>query len=205
MATQTQVEKTNRAAFWVNPLRVAVKGISALALSTVILFLDSPGQPTGLLKQDVAPHVLLPEERPKEWGHLMRRESQVVVPAGVPIAEGAAAAAATASAASAAPEHPHLMRREPKMAPVAPIERPAEWGKLMRREAKVVVPVGAAGEGAATSVVALLTSREGSRSIALIAIAVVAALGLAQQAKSALKLIRQATGMEDPKGLQKAQ
>ncbi len=69
-------------------------------------------------------------ERPADWGHMMRREAKIVLPASTVLSQ---------------PTAP-LMRREVKTGlPPVVAERPVEWGHMMRREAKIVVPALAPG------------------------------------------------------------
>mmetsp|Transcript_89926 Transcript_89926/g.142070 ORF Transcript_89926/g.142070 Transcript_89926/m.142070 type:complete len:161 (+) Transcript_89926:99-581(+) len=85
--------------------------------------------------------------------------------------------AVTAEAVGSSSTHKPLMRREPKKVQ-APIVRPAEWGRLMRREAPLVPPM--LGETSATDVAQF------SRAAFLLVFGAVALVGFALQAKGAL-------------------
>eukprot|EP00440_Ansanella_granifera_P043358 gb/GFBE01046999.1/.p1 GENE.gb/GFBE01046999.1/~~gb/GFBE01046999.1/.p1 ORF type:complete len:167 (+),score=39.92 gb/GFBE01046999.1/:1-501(+) len=73
-----------------------------------------------------------------------------------------------------------VMRREPKTPTPAAPERPAEWGGLMRREAKVVVPLAADGDASK------MKTSSGFGTVMLCIVAVLALAGFAQQARTAL-------------------
>eukprot|EP00440_Ansanella_granifera_P033579 gb/GFBE01036438.1/.p1 GENE.gb/GFBE01036438.1/~~gb/GFBE01036438.1/.p1 ORF type:complete len:163 (+),score=40.69 gb/GFBE01036438.1/:1-489(+) len=82
----------------------------------------------------------------------------------------------------------HIMRREPKatVLPVPTQERPAEWGAMMRREPKEVLPLAAAG-----GAVPVGTKRSSGPAMFFAAVFAVLALAtFAQQLRSAFALLK---------------
>eukprot|EP00931_Biecheleriopsis_adriatica_P050029 TRINITY_DN28953_c0_g2_i1.p2 TRINITY_DN28953_c0_g2~~TRINITY_DN28953_c0_g2_i1.p2 ORF type:complete len:165 (-),score=46.89 TRINITY_DN28953_c0_g2_i1:60-554(-) len=84
-----------------------------------------------------------------------------------------------------APAREPLMRREEPLPKAAAPERPKEWGGLMRREPKAVVPPAAAGDEAVTAAKGF----SGFRAVALAVVGVLVLMGFAQQARNIFGLL----------------
>jgi len=166
--------------------RVVAKVGVAMLVSTAVM-MTGLAPPTG--RSAEAPGLIRHEAKRDGVG-----ASSVAAVDGVAGAEAAAAAKPHKSwmrreprqqeeAAVASTTHKSVIRREPKqeVQAAASTTRPAEWGKMMRREAPKVPPAGGAGDNGRAKVSGITGAHLGFFLVALVAL-----VGFARQVKATI-------------------